>query len=73
MPVYNFTSKTLGHAHPVISTAAEMVEYSTPKKGVAFLRGYLLTLSSINPEISIETHKYFILEIIEKPGHGHMR
>ena len=50
-----------------------MCEYSTPKKGMELENDSLLNLSIINMEISLETHKIFNPEIIEKPGHGHMR
>ena len=49
----------LGHTDLVTSTVSEMGEYSRPKKGTELERNYLLTLSSINPEISLETHKTF--------------
>ena len=62
IPVYEGTYKTLGHKHPVIYTAADMGEYSSPKKYMELERDYLLTLSGINPERSLETHKIFYAE-----------
>ena len=59
MSVYDVTYKTLGHTHPVISTAADMGEYSPPNKWMELERYSLLNLSSINPEILLETHKIF--------------
>ena len=32
--IYDITYKNLGHTLPVISTASDMCEYSTPKKGM---------------------------------------
>ena len=63
MSVYDVTYKNLGHTHPGISTAEDMGEYIPPKKGMELERDSLLTLSSINPEISLETHKIFHPEI----------
>ena len=34
MSVYDVTLKTLGHTHPIISTAEEMGEYSPPDNGM---------------------------------------
>ena len=62
MPVYDVIYKTLGHTHPGIYTAAEMGEYIQPNKGVELEMNLSLTLSIINPEISLETHKNFILK-----------
>ena len=51
-----------------------MVEYSPPKKGMESERNLSLTLSSINPKISLETHKISHPDFIfDKPGHGQMR
>ena len=57
MLVYEVTYKTLGHAHPVISTTAEMGEYGPYKKGMELESNLSLTLSSINLEISLKTHQ----------------
>ena len=65
MPVYDVTYKTLGHTHSGIFTAVEICEYIPPKKEIELERDDLLNLSSINPEISLEIHKIFHLEIIE--------
>ena len=62
MSVYDVTYKTLGNTHPGISTPEDMGKNSPPKKGVEMERDPLLTLSSINPERSLETHKIFHLE-----------
>ena len=51
MPFYEVTYKTLGHTHPGISTASEMVEYIPSKKGVELERYLLLNLSIIHLEI----------------------
>ena len=59
MSVYEVTYETLGHKHPGISTAADMGWYSLTKKGMELERDYLLTLSIINPEISLDIHKIF--------------
>ena len=59
MSVYDVTYETLGHTHPEISTAEDMGEYSPPNKGIYLERDSLLTLSSINMVISLETHKIF--------------
>ena len=59
MSVYDVTYETLGHTHSGIYTEADMGEYSPPKKGMESERGYLLTLSIINPERSLETHRIF--------------
>ena len=59
MSVYDVTYETLGHTHPVISTAAEMGENGPLKKGMQLKSDSLLTLSGINLEISLETHKIF--------------
>ena len=50
MSVYDVTNKTIGHTHPVIYTAADMGEYSPPKKGMELEMNLSLKLSSINPE-----------------------
>ena len=63
MSVYDITYKTLVHTHPVIYIAAQMGEYSATKKVMELERNYLLTLQSINPEISLETHKILHPEI----------
>ena len=44
MSVYDVTYKTLGHTRPIISTAAEVDEYSLPKKWLESERYYLLNL-----------------------------
>ena len=62
MSVYYVTYETLGHTHPVISTAEEMGEYSLPKKGTKLENNFSLTLSGINPEISLQTHRIFYPE-----------
>ena len=59
MSVYDVTYKTLSHTHPGISTSAYMEEYSPPNKGMEPERNFSLSLSSINPEISLKTHKIF--------------
>ena len=51
--------ETLGHTHTEISTAEDMGEYIPPKKGVELESNLSLTLSVINLEISLETHKIF--------------
>ena len=53
-------------------TAAEMGKYSLSKKGMELERNFSLNLSSINPELSLETYKIFHPEIIERTGYGHM-
>ena len=73
MSVQDITYETLGHTHPVISTASDLGKCSLPKKGMKLERNFSLTLSSIDPDISLQTHKYFALKIIEKPRHGHIR
>ena len=72
MSVYDVTYETLGHTHPVICTSAYMGEYIPPNKGVELERYYLLTLSGINLEISLETHIIFILKNHWETWHGHM-
>ena len=59
MSVYEVTYINLGHTNPLMSTAAEMGEYSPSDKGMELERNFSLTLSIINPEISLETHKIF--------------
>ena len=59
MSVYYFIYKTLGPTHPGISTVVEVVEYSLTKKNIELERNFSLVLSSINMEISLETHKIF--------------
>ena len=59
MSVYDVIYETLGHTHPGISTVKDMGEYSTPKKIIELERDSLWNLSTINPEISLETHKIF--------------
>ena len=59
MSVYDVTYETIGHTHPVISTAAEMGEYITPKKGMEPERNLSSIVSIINPERSLEIHKIF--------------
>ena len=62
MSVYNVTYKTLGHTHPGTSAAVEMGEYSPPKKGMKLESNFSLTLSNINPERSLDTHKILYSE-----------
>ena len=59
MSFYDITYKTIGHTYPVISTEADMGEYSPPKKWVQLERNLSLTLTIITPERSLETHKRF--------------
>ena len=58
MSVYFVTYETLGHTHPRISTAAEMVEYSPSKKGMELESNLSFTLSIIK-ERSLEPHTIF--------------
>ena len=67
MSVYYVTYETLFHTHPVIYTAAEMVEYSPYKKGWELERNFSFTLSSIK-ERSLEPHKIF-----DPENHGETR
>ena len=62
MPAYDVTYKNVGHTQPEISTAADMGEYIPPKKRMELESNLSLTLSSINTEISLETHKIFYPE-----------
>ena len=57
--IYDVTYETISHTHPGISTVADMVEYSPHNKGIELENYSLLTLSGINPERSLETHKIF--------------
>ena len=59
MSVYDVTYKTLGRTYPVIYTAVEMGWYSPSNKWTELERNFSLTLSSINPERSLENHKIF--------------
>ena len=59
MLVHDVTYKTLGHTHPVIFTAVDIGEYSTPKKWMELEINSSLTLSIINTERLLETHKIF--------------
>ena len=47
----------IGHKHPGIFTVSDMGEYNSLNKGMELERNLSLTLSSINLEISLETHK----------------
>ena len=62
MSVYEVTYKTLGLTHPGNSTAADMGEYILPNKGMEWESYFSLTLSIINSERSLETHKIFYPE-----------
>ena len=59
MSVYKITYQTLYHTYPGISTAADIGKYSPSTICMELERDLSLTLSSINPEISLETHKIF--------------
>ena len=72
MSVYDVIYKTLSYTHPGVSTAEDMVEYITSKKGMDLERNFSLTLSSNNLETSFETHKIFHPENLLKTGHGGM-
>ena len=62
MSVDEIAYKTLDHIHPGISTAVEMSEYSPYNKVMELGSNLSLTLSSINPERSLETQKIFHTE-----------
>ena len=62
MSLYDITYKNLGRTQPLIFTALEMGEYRTQKKRIKLECNFPLNLSSIHPEISLDTHKLFLTE-----------
>ena len=62
LSVYDITYNTLGYTHPGIVTTTEKGEYIPSKKRMELERNFSLTLSSIHPEISLETQEIFYPE-----------
>ena len=59
LSVYDMTYKALGRTCTGIFILSDKDEYNPPNKDMELERNYLLTLSSIHPEKSLETHEIF--------------
>ena len=58
MSVYDIIKIILYHTQPILDTTAEKVEHPPhpTSKGIEWEINFSLTLSSIHPEIELETH-----------------